>query len=462
MSMRAPLTLKLMFSYVLVLALCSLPSLLPARVQPGVAQGAAASVALLFGLLILTQLALPLLRVQRDLLALARGEYNLPPRRRLRDEIGDVQAALDALAHTLQRERVLHSADDALRAELCRVLPLPVLLLSPSLGLRHVNAAFREYAGLDPATEGARLHALCQGADFATASVVARQTRDPVALAAVVPWRRDPLRLRLCPLPAPQGEVGWALLGDVAGMAGFALRGDWTLAQSAALAAAHEILSRLHATCVTGPSGDALTFQRTLRARVVELKTALAAAEPEEIPVPSTVAPVELLPMLEDVLADVAPVAAEAQVRLETDAADLFAAPVRVADSGLRLRRALRAALVRAITAARQSRGEGILSLTVLADGEHQAQSSTTGAQRPERAPPAQPLVRLRLSGMRTRPHVQDLERMLSPLGGGAGHSDGALDDLTGVALEDVAGAAALDAPARADGEELWLWLRRA
>ena len=123
--MRAPLTLKLVFSYVLVLGLCAVPSLLRWPLQSGVVFAAAASVALLFGLLVLTQIAVPLLRASRDLAALQRGEYNPPPRRVTNDEVGDVLLGEVGIRQTADRGVVEALDEDHGRAREARQRPRP-------------------------------------------------------------------------------------------------------------------------------------------------------------------------------------------------------------------------------------------------------------------------------------------------------------------------------------------------
>lgn len=226
--MRFSLTVRLLLSFLLVLLSALLPiylylrlGLVP-RLDPHLAQsvlaafyrfsGVAASVGLLLTLMLTISMVRPLLRIARAAQAYSRGEYTHPLPPTGPDEIGTLALSLEALARRTQMELVNHSADSSLRAELVRVLPVPLALLSPQMEPRHLNAALRDALDIDPATETTRLHTLFQLTSFVVAKERAIETCAPQSLVVELPWNRMGRHLALVPLPAPQGQTAWALL----------------------------------------------------------------------------------------------------------------------------------------------------------------------------------------------------------------------------------------------------------
>ncbi len=176
------------------------------------AAAAAASLALLLNLASTVLLVRPLLRMRQAAQAYARGEYThaLPPLPK--DEVGELGEALLALSRSLQREMAHHSEETAVRAELVRVLPIPLALLDAQLQPLAVNALLREALGIAPDNEAVRLVELCSLSAFCAAAQAARNELEPSTVTLDLPWTPVAVRLRVCPLPILGGELGWALV----------------------------------------------------------------------------------------------------------------------------------------------------------------------------------------------------------------------------------------------------------
>lgn len=343
------------------------------------AAGAAASMAVVLSLATTLLGVRPLRRLRLVAQAYARGEYTAPLPSLPRDELGDLGEALGAMSRRVQREMVRHSADGAHRTELLRVLPVPLLLLGPDLEVQEMNAAFRDAVDVDPATEAARLHQLCQLRPLRAAREAAEATLQAQRLTLELPWNRMGRILLLCPLPAPGGRVSFALLVE-----GWHNRGS-----------------------------------------------------DEGLPSPEDVVAEDLHLLLGRVLGELNERADAAHVQISVDG---LPQTVMIADAGGRTERALREALLRSLPAVAPPWTGG--APAVLAVAVHIDVTS----------------VQLQLSGLLRPVRWEDLDQLVSPLGGSVGpaRAQSAMtpDPLTGTTAGALAGATF--------GPELWIELRRA
>lgn len=375
--------------------------------------GVAASLMVLLSLAISLFVARPLRGLTQAAQAYGRGDYAAPLPRRSSDEIGELGESMGALARRIQQEMVTHSTADALRAELVRAVPVPLLLLGPELELQEVNAPFRDAVGIDPANEHVRIHELCRTREFSDATVVAAGTGQPQALKLQPPWRRQPQSFTLWPLPAAGGRMNWALFCPEAA-SGAALEAD--RAQAQLRQRAPQLVEELRRVC---PAPGAL-------ARLLELRAAVDALLPATMPVPESIAALDFPRLLLRLLDEVQPLAEERHVHVEVEGVP---AAALIADCDGRAERALRGALVRALLPSRPGLAETILTVSVYLEPT---------------------VVQVQLSGMAHPLPAADLDRLLSPLGGSAGP------------VRDPAAAAVQTEPVAAVGAELWLQLRRA
>lgn len=377
------------------------------------AAGVAASLVLVMSLGATIYTVRPLLRIRQAVLAYARGEYNFPLPARTSDEIGDLGESMGELARLIQKERAAHSADGALRGELVRALPAPVLLLDPDGGVIEINAPFREAADIDPAHEHARVHEIVKSPEFGAAAEVARRELQAQPLSLPLPWRKAPLRLQLCPMPAPAGRLGWALIGDGEGEAA-----------AMVLAPPRKVLRRAEQLLaeVQAPSPAEA-------ARLHELRVHLGLLHPAGVPAPEAVGPLPVAPLLTVLLDELRPLCAAQGVQLDVPEALPQAS---VADSEGRVERVLRAALWRSLGATRPTRLGERVSEPALELSAHRDKTALL----------------LQLSGLHQAVGCADLDQLLSPLGGGLGPS------------REAAGGGQGAGPAT--GIELWIQLRLA
>ncbi len=308
------------------------------------------------------------------------------------DEVGQLGQALIALQTQMQKQALTHSMSDASYEELVRVLPIPLAILQPTFGIKHMNPAFRQAMLIDASIEHARLHRLRLLPEFIAACEQAKVARVPQHITLKAPWLSRRIPLSICPLPTKQGEVEWALIVQ-----------DPQILVPLHLKEVRRILTycrTLLEKIVQSDPADYQVYPERLVARFTELRiySDLASVMQTE-EVGSSIVPIDLQLLLNYVITDVQPLLTQTNTLLEwTKPAEA----VQVADSEKRVEYVLRALLARAIGPA-----------TVQQAGTAEPVQLLLLTELDER------FVHLYLAGIKREVLIEDVDRVLAPLGGG-------------------------------------------
>lgn len=360
----------------------------------------------------------PIARLQQVLERMAEGDYEpLPNDATTRDELGDLHRSLNRLARHLYDEAQHYSARHAACSELVTMLPFPLALLDARLGPDVLNAEFRQATGIDKATEDAKMHKLLQYPAFLKALDSAQQQRQRVSFTVALPWLQRTVSFLLCPIPASQGTLQWALIVPATplGLARHAKEIDKLLQQGVRLLST--LTQRNPEEYLSNPE------QISVFVHQVRVLSDLVHAFQSDPDAWNTIS----LDMLVDfVRTEAQPLLKENQVAFETIPTP---SPIALADANKRVEHVLRAAVMRVVQAVR--------------------------SHHPTPAPLTIPWVfeitethvRCGFPKLPQPIETDDLDQLLAPLGGAV------------YAYRDASGTAEAPSERR---PELWLHLRRA